>query len=87
MSLGTLGRVVGRCAVINKPGNYQLGSIESRTAARTLLERIRTSQEKNVIAVRIEHIGHDGKEPLPLSQRIPWGGGVTEIIHVPGGSL
>jgi hypothetical protein len=70
--------------MINKPGNYQLGSIESRTAARAMLERIQTSQKKNAIVVRIEHIGHDGKDSLPLSRRIPWGGGVTEIIHVSG---
>jgi hypothetical protein len=73
--------------MIDRPGNYQLGSIESRTAARAMLDRIQTRQKNNVVVVRIEHIGHDGKEPLPLSQRIPWGGGVTEIIHVAGGSL
>lgn len=72
--------------MINKPGNYELGSIESRTAARAMMERIQTARKKNVILVRIEHIGHDGKEPLPLSQRIPWEGGVTEIIHVAGSS-
>ena len=72
--------------MINKPGNYQLGSIESRTAARAMLECIQTRQKKNAIVVRIEHIGHDGKEPLPLAQRIPWGGGMTEIIHVSGSS-
>jgi len=72
--------------MIDKPGNYQLGSVESRTAARAMLERIQTSQQKNGIVVRIEHIGYDGKEPLPLSQRIPWGGGITEIIHVAGSS-
>lgn len=70
--------------MIDKPGNHQLGSIESRTAARAMLERIRTSQEKNVIVVRIEHIGHDAKESLPLPRRIPWIGGATEIIHVAG---
>jgi hypothetical protein len=73
--------------MIDRPGNYRLGSIESRTAARAMLERIQTSQQKNAIVVRIEHIGHDGKEPLPLSQRIPWGGGITEIIHVAVSSL
>jgi hypothetical protein len=73
--------------MIDTPGNYQLGSIESRTAARAMLERIQTSQQKNAIVVRVEYIGHDGKEPLPLSQRIPWGGGITEIIHVAGSSL
>jgi hypothetical protein len=70
--------------MIDRPGNYQLGSIESRTAARAMLERIQTSQQKNAIVVRIEHIGHDGTEPLPLPRRIPWKGGATEIIHVAG---
>jgi hypothetical protein len=73
--------------MIDRPGNYQRGSIESRTAARAMLERIQTSRQKNAIVVRIEHIGHDGKEPLPVSQSIRWGGGTTEIIHVSGSSL
>jgi hypothetical protein len=70
--------------MIEKPGVYALGSLESRIAARTMLERIRTDQEKSVILVRIEHIGHDGKEPLPSVQRILSEGGITEIIHVAG---
>ena len=73
--------------MIDRPGNSELGSIESRTAARAMLERIQTSRQKNAIVVRIEHVGHDGKEPLPVSQRIRWGGGITEIIHVSGSSL
>jgi hypothetical protein len=72
--------------MIEKPDSYMLGSLESRTAARTMLERIRTNQKKNAILVRIEHIGHDGKEPLPPAQRIQGNNGVTEIIHVAGGS-
>jgi hypothetical protein len=72
--------------VIEKLGSYALGSLESRTAARTMLERIRTEKEKNVILVRIEHIGHDGKVPLPAVQRILGESGVTEIIHVAGRS-
>jgi hypothetical protein len=72
--------------MIEKPSSYVLGSLESRTAAKTMLERRRRDQEKNVILVRIEHIGHDAKEPLPPSQRIPGKSGVTEIIHVAGGS-
>lgn len=70
--------------MIDKPGNYALGSIESRIAARAMSERIRADQEKNVILVTIEHIGHDGKDPLPQPRRIPWGDGFTEIIHVAG---
>jgi hypothetical protein len=61
--VGTVGR---DSEIIDRPGNHQLGSIESRTAARAMLERIRTSQKRKVIVDRIEHIGHDGKEPLPL---------------------
>ena len=72
--------------MIEKPGVYALGSLESRIAARTVLERTRTEQRETIILVRVEHIGHDAKEPLPPSQRIPGKSGVTEIIHVAGGS-
>lgn len=72
--------------MIDKPGNYQLGSIESRAAARAMSEHTQTNRKKNVIHVRIEYISYDGKEPLPLPRRIPWEGGVTEIIHVAGNS-
>jgi hypothetical protein len=71
--------------VIEKPGAYPIGSLESRTAVRTILERMRTDQKMTIILVRIEHIGHDGKNPLPPSQRIPGKSGVTEIVHVAGG--
>jgi hypothetical protein len=67
-----------------RPGDYQLGSIQSRIAARAILERIRVEQEKNAIIVMIEHIGHDGSDPLPLPRRIVSAGRVTEIIHVAG---
>jgi hypothetical protein len=70
--------------MIGKPGNYVLGSIESRIAARAMSKRIRADQEKNVILITIEHIGHDGKDPLPPPRRIEWEGGVTRIIHVAG---
>jgi|HubBroStandDraft_4_1064222.scaffolds.fasta_scaffold487713_2 hypothetical protein len=69
-----------------KPGNYALGSIESRTAARAMLERIRSDREENAIIVRIEHIGHDQKDSLPPPRRIVWEHGVTEIVHVAGSS-
>jgi hypothetical protein len=51
--------------MIEKPASYALESLESRTAARTILERMRADQKKTIILVRIEHIGHDGKNPLP----------------------
>jgi len=72
--------------MIDKPSHYQLGSIESRIAVRTMLERTRTEQRETIILVRIEHIGHDGKNPLPPPQRILGRSGVTEIVHVAGGS-
>jgi hypothetical protein len=64
------------------PADHQLGSIQSRIAARAIWERIRVEQEKNAIIVTVEHIGHDGRAPLPLPRRIVSAGGVTEIIHV-----
>jgi hypothetical protein len=73
-------------SMIEKPSSYVLGSLESRIAARTMLERTRTEQRETIILVRIEHIGHDAKEPLPPSQIIPGKSGATEIIHVAGGS-
>jgi hypothetical protein len=42
-----------------KPGNYELRSLESRIAARTMLERIRADRKKDVIHVIIECIGHE----------------------------
>jgi hypothetical protein len=72
--------------MIEKLGSYSLGSLESRIAARTMLECTRTEQRETIILVRIEHIGHDAREPLPPSQRIPGKSGVTEIIHVAGGN-
>jgi len=66
------------------PADYPLGSIQSRIAARAILERIRVGQEKNAIIVTIEHIGHDGKNPLPPPRRIVSKGGVMGIIHVAG---
>ena len=41
----------------DKPADYALGSLESRTAARTMLERIGAHEKQNVIRVRIECIG------------------------------
>jgi len=65
-----------------KPADFPLGSAESRAAARVQLER--SKEPKEVIRVRVVHVGDDGKEPLPPSQRHRWTGGVTEIIHVAG---
>lgn len=67
-----------------KPGNFPIGSSESRAAARAQLERL--NQPKEILRVRVIHVGHDGKEPLPPPQRHRWTGGVTEIIHVAGSS-
>ena len=63
-----------------KPADYPLGSAESRAAARVQIER--SKEPKEVIRVRVIHVGHDGKEPLPPSQRLPWNGGITEIVHI-----
>jgi hypothetical protein len=41
------------------PADYALGSLESRTAARTMLEHIQTDRKKNAIHVRIEFIGNE----------------------------
>jgi hypothetical protein len=67
-----------------KPGDFELGSIQSRIAARVILERIRVDQEKNAIIVRVAHVGHDSRDPSPGPTRIVSVGGVTEIIHVAG---
>jgi hypothetical protein len=73
--------------ITEKPGDYRLGSIQSRIAARAILERIRVEQEKNAIIVMVEHIGHDGRDPLPPPRRILSPAGVTGIIHVAERSL
>lgn len=61
--------------MIGKPGDYAPGSLESRAAARALLERLQTEREENVILVRIEHIGDEGanrtlKVYLPNGQAV-----------------
>jgi hypothetical protein len=63
-----------------KPGDFPLGSPESRAMARAQLER---SERKpgQVLRIRVIHIGVDSIEPLPQAQTYPWQGGVTEIIH------
>jgi hypothetical protein len=66
-----------------KPSDFRLGSIESRAAARVQFELAEREPEA-FIRLRVIHVGHDGKEPLPASRRVPWRGGVTEIIHLAG---
>ncbi len=66
-----------------KPGDFPLGSPESRAVVRAQLERARR-EPRQELRVQIIHIGLDDKEPLPQSQTIPWQGGVTEITHVAG---
>jgi hypothetical protein len=41
----------------NKPGDYTLGSLESRVAARAMLERIEAERKKDLEVVKIEFIG------------------------------
>ena len=41
----------------NKPGDYALGSLESRIAARAMLERIEADRKKDLNLVKIEFIG------------------------------
>jgi hypothetical protein len=41
----------------NKPGDHALGSLESRVAARAMLERIEANRLKDLNLVKIEFIG------------------------------
>jgi hypothetical protein len=66
-----------------QPGDFPVGSIESRAAARAKLEHIE-SNPGEVIRVRVVHIGHVGKTPLPPPSRTEWPGGMTVIEHVTG---
>lgn len=66
-----------------KPGYFPLGSPESRAMARAQLERAER-EPTQVLRIRVIHVGLDSKELLPRPQRLPWQGGVTEIIHVAG---
>jgi hypothetical protein len=69
-----------------KPAHFPLGSPESRAMARAQLEPAER-EPTQVLRIRVIHVGLDSKEPLPQPQRIPWQGGVTEIIHVAGSDL
>jgi hypothetical protein len=41
----------------NKPGDYTLGSLASRVAARAMLERIEADRKKNLDLLKIEFTG------------------------------
>jgi hypothetical protein len=48
-----------------KPGAHTLGSIESRIAARMMLERLDDERKKNLTHVKIEFLGlRDGDQTL-----------------------
>jgi hypothetical protein len=51
------------------PGDFPVGSIESRAAARARLEK----RTEPVVRVTIVHIGQDGSQPLPPPSRCDWG--------------
>jgi hypothetical protein len=57
-----------------KPGDFPLGSPESRAMARAQLERAER-EPRQVLRIRIIHVGLDSKEPLPQPQTVPWQGG------------
>jgi hypothetical protein len=51
------GTIEGAKAMMDKPSKYPLRSLQSRTAARAMLERLKVEEEKNAIAVTVEFIG------------------------------
>jgi len=77
-------RVVPIAQLVLDEKNANKGTKRGRQLLEPMSKRIRADQEKNVILLTIEHIGHDGKDPLPPPRRIEWEGGVTRIIHVAG---
>jgi hypothetical protein len=62
-----------------RPGDFPVGSVASRAAARSLLEMRR--QSKEVIRVIFVEVGHPDDEPLPAGWRTEWDGGVTEFSY------
>lgn len=48
----------------NKPGDYTLGSLESRVAARAMLERIEADRKKDLDLIKIEFIGLPGGDQV-----------------------
>jgi hypothetical protein len=63
-----------------RPGEFPLGSVESRAAARVLAKEV----PLDVLRVTIVHIGKRDAEGLPLPAKVNWPGGITEIVHIPG---
>jgi hypothetical protein len=63
-----------------RPGDFPLGSIESRAAARAKLEHIKDNPGE-VLHLIIHHVGEAKNTPMPPTERIEWPGGVTIIEH------
>lgn len=63
-----------------RPGDFPVGSLESRAAARSMLRRIQENPGA-VLRVRIVHIGCGANMPLRATTRSQWDGGLTEIVH------
>lgn len=61
------------------PADFPLGSLQSRVAARTRLDKPPTPER--VLRVTVEHIAHDPALPLPPNTRTECGDCVVEIIH------
>jgi hypothetical protein len=59
--------------MMGKPSNYPLRSLESRTAARAMADRIKAEREKSAIIVSVEFIGQAMKNHVfkayPTDQR------------------
>ncbi len=50
---------------MTRPGDYALGSIESRIAARMMWERLEVERTKNLTRVKVEFVGlRDGDQTL-----------------------
>jgi hypothetical protein len=50
---------------MTRPGDYALGSIESRIAARMMWERLEEERKKNLARVKVEFLGlRDGDHTL-----------------------
>ena len=52
-----------------KPGDFEVGSVRSRAAARALLERETTDDERNRLRVFVETIGTPAIVPAPTCLR------------------
>lgn len=63
------------------PGDFPVGSLESRAAARSMLERTESNASRIVMRIEIVHIGTGADEPLPATQLVPFDGGMAEIVH------